>query len=339
MTTTNYTRATAFAAFQATFKDHAARVQEAWDSATEAFPELHKKPSVVRVSKAILAAQADASESRNRDVLAKLEAGCAALFGSEFLKNSGVGISAIKEAVKILTSSWHSERKAFFRDFESEDKVLPKTDQSDDRRTSLVEQCLIKENTLWFLAGYAQALAVFEGLVSYDKPAERQKMRKRFDDRLRGLQSQIPLILADYQLQQALPGHVRLALELLHANERGLNALFDDLASGALKIDAAERDSKGPGQLGAMPRDVMSRICYVALRTFDTCPREAISHLTTNFEVGDNGWTREQIDAAIDVGIQRILGANRRQESMAKQAEAATMRLWAFGQPQPLPRF
>lgn len=338
MTASQSDRAEAFRAFEEHFRLHADRVQQAWNDATKAFPELHKKPGIVRVSKEILKAQATAAEHRNRELLAVLEAGCRALLDSEFLKGSEVGAPAISAAISLLVASWRAERRTFFGEFENANGDLPKTDQDDERQFSLVEQCHIKENTLWFLAGYAEALAVFEDIISYEKPADRRKKRRTFDERIFGLQSQIPSILADHQLQMALPISVLAALQILHANEKGLKELFADLESGALKIDAAERDNKKPGQLGSKPRDVMSRICYVAIKTFGTCPREAVCHLTEGFEVGDRGWTREQIDDAIDVGIERIKAAHLRQLEIAEQALAVTPRLWAFGRPQPLPR-
>lgn len=338
MTASKSIRAEAFRTFEEQFRFHADRVQQTWNDATEAFPELHKKPGIVRVSTEILKAQAVASEHRNREVLAALETGCRALLDSEFLQRSAVGVPAINAAVKLLVASWRAEREALFAQFKNDDGDLPKTDQDDDRRFSLVEQCHVKENILWFLAGYAEALAIFEGLIAYEKPADRKEKRKTFDARIHGLQSQIPQILADHQLQLALPADVLVALQILHANERGLTELFADLGSGALKIDAAVRDSKEPGKLGAMPRDVLSRICYVAIKTFGVCSREAVVQLSTGFEVGDREWTRDQIDQAIDIGIERVKDAHRRQLAIAKQAREVTPRLWAFGRPQPLPR-
>lgn len=338
MTASKSIRAEAFRAFEEQFRFHADRVQQTWNDATEAFPELHKKPGIVRVNKEILKAQAAAAEHRNRSVFSALEAGCHALIESEFLRRSGVGIPAITAAVDLLVASWREERQNFFAQFKNADRDLARTDPDTYRQFSLVDQCHVEENTLWFLAGYAEALAIFEGLIVYEKPADRQKKRKEFDKRIRGLQSRIPHILADHQLQLALTTDVLVALQILHANERGLKELFADLASGTLKIDAAMRDSKQPGQLGAMPRDVLSRICYVAIKTFGTCPREAVVQLSTGFEVADRTWTRDQIDQAIDIGIERVKDAHRRQVAIAQQAREVMPRLWAFGRPQPLPR-
>lgn len=338
MTVPKSIRAESFRDFEEQFRFHVDLVHQAWNKATQDFPELRKKHGIVRVNTEILKAQATAAEHRNREVLAALDAGCRALLDSEFLKRSGVGVPAINDALKLLVTAAQAERQKFFAQFRNDDGDMPKTDQDDDRQFSLVEQCNVKENTLWFLAGYAEALAIFEGLIAYEKPADRQKKRITFDERIRGLQSQIPQILADHQLQLALPAEVLVALQILHANEQGLKDLFEDLASGTLKIDAAVRDSKKRGQLGAMPRDVLSRICYVALKTFDICPREAVVQLSTGFEVGDREWTRDQIDQAIDIGIERVKDADRRQRAIAEQAREATPRLWAFGRPQPLPR-
>jgi hypothetical protein len=338
MTTSKCIRAEAFRDFEEQFRFHADRVQQTWNHATEAFPELHKKPGIVRVNLEILQAQALAAEHRNRSVFSALEEGCHALLGSEFLRRSGVGAPAISAAVELLAASWREERQGVLSQFKKDDVKLAEKEPDTYRQFSLVDQCHVQENTLWFLAGYAEALAVFEGLIPYEKPAARQKKRKDFDKRIRGLQSRIPHILADHQLQLAVPTDVLVALQMLHANERGLKELFDDLARGTLKIDAAMRDSKQPGQLGAMPRDVLSRICYVAFQTFGTPPREAVVQLSTGFEVADRTWTRDQIDQAIDIGIERVKDAHRRQMAIAQQARVVTPRLWAFGQPQPLPR-
>lgn len=338
MTVNQSDRAEAFRKFEELFRGHADSVQKAWDTATENFPELKKKPGIIQVSKEILKAQATSAETRNQQVLAVLDKGCRALLDSEFLKGSQVGVHAINDAIQLLIASWRAERQAFFGEFANANGDLRKLDQDEERRISTVEMCHIKENTLWFLAGYAEALAVFENLISYEKPTDRKKKRKIFDKRIFGLQSQIPSILADYQLQMALPMNVLVALQILHANERGLKELFADLEKGKLNIDAAERDSKKPGQLGSKPRDVVSRIYYVALKTFGTCSRDAMRGLSAGFEVGDKGWTREQIDDAIDVGFERIKAANQRQLMLAEQAHVVTPRLWAFGQPQPLPR-
>lgn len=364
MVVNNQNRLQDYAEFEELFRHHAARVRKAWDEATDQFPELHKKPGIVRVSTEILNAQAAASEERNRRVLDELRDGLAKLLSSAFLAKSSAGSKVLESALGVLAANWKARRADFFaqrpvRPFfepqssESADEHVRRAETAavlvartaheqakadDDRRFALVELAQLAENSVWFLGGYAEAMAQFEQLIPYETPVERKARRDEFWKQLSGLNRRIDKLLDDLPLQAALPTDVLVALRTLHAYEPGLRALFEGLKAKTVKIDAAVRDRNEPGYLGARPRDCVNRIAYVAYLTFNECPEEALRLLTHGFESGDATWTREQLDDAVSIGLQRVATAISQHNAMVAARREFAARLWVFGQPQPLPR-
>lgn len=324
----------AFEAFRTLFLESQARVESAWAEACRDHPIPGENERPVQVTLALMDAQEPALLHRSARLHEVLDRGCTALWQSTYLaQHQDAG--ALRHATDLLRQEWRRLREEFFRQ-----NTQPPT----SAQRKQLEDVHLLENEFWFLAGFAEATAVAHDLTPYQLPKDRSRNRQALVKTLAELQAILPAALSDDMFLSALPEDLVGALQIVARYTPGILDLADrPPGTGDDRIDAAVRDKRGDGYLGARVHDAIHQIIRVCLGTFGCCPKGALQYLIGRLVPADSAVGNRQVEGFILLAddLRNKAGARRKafitSTTISPNAEQWS-RLWVLGQPKPLPR-